>query len=113
MTFANAKPSSFRIYRDSYLVEEPPANLGEAHRDDLDRLETALRLYDAAAPPARRLSVSAYYAEGSAPSGSFFVSLMEGSRGVGVLTAGTVREAVLICDALGFSEDLSDAEAAR
>jgi hypothetical protein len=98
------KPSSLRIYRENYLVEEPPAVLSEAERGDLDRLETALRLFDAAAPPARRLSASVYFSRGTRPSA--YVTLMDAHRGVGLLTAGSIREAALIADAAGLSASL-------
>jgi len=98
------KPSALRIYRETYLVDEPPANLSEADRRDLDRLETALRLFDAVAPPARRISVSTYFGEGFAT--VVYVTLMDGENGVGLLTGGSIREAALICDALGLSETL-------
>jgi len=34
------------------------------------------------------------------------VTLMDGENGVGLLTGGSIREAALICDALGLSETL-------
>ncbi len=98
------KPSALRIYRETYLVGDPPANLSEAERRDLDRLETALRLFDASASPARRIAVSAYFSDDLGPSVN--VTLMDGTRGVGVLTGGSVREAALICDALSVAEEI-------
>jgi len=101
---ATYKPSVLRIYRETYLVDDPPANLSEAERRDLDRLETALRLFDAAAPPCRRIAASIYFSEGQAP--GVHVTLMDGTEGAGVLTGGSIREAALICEALSMSEDL-------
>lgn len=101
----NIKPSSLHIYRDSYLVKTLPVSLPDAARTDFDRLETSLRLYDAAASPARRISVSAYFLNDTDL--TIHVSLIEGSCAVGLLTKGTLREAILICDALGLSETLN------
>ncbi len=98
------KPSALRIYRETYLVDEPPANLSEADRRELDRLETSLRLFDAAASPSRRIAVSAYFLEDEAL--SVYVTLADGAKSVSLLTAGTIREAALICDALSLSEEL-------
>lgn len=99
------KPSSLHIYRDSYLVKTLPVSLPDVTRTDFDRLETALRLYDAAAKPSRRISVSAYFLHDTDL--TLHVSLIEGTRAVGLLTKGTLREAILICDALGYAETLN------
>ena len=100
------KPSALTIYRDTYLVQEPPARLGADDRADLDRLESALRLFDSAATPSRRIAVSVYFYEEQDLVPGVYVTLMNGDRSAPILTAGPIHEGALLCEALAVAADL-------